>query len=115
MKRLTTILALFSLASIGFLAAEKTDDLSISDIMKAAHKGGLLKRVQAPDASEKDKKQLLEFYQALAKLDPPQGSKSDWDERTAKIIEAAQSAVEGDPSKLKRAVNCRDCHNYHKP
>ena len=115
MKFLTTFLAIFSLTSIGFLSAEKAEELTISDIMKAAHKGGLLKRVQAPSASDEDKKQLLEFYETLATLDPPMGSKTEWAERTAAMIEAAKLAVDGDSSKLKRAVNCRDCHTYHKP
>lgn len=109
-QKLIAVLFALSLAPIGFAQAE----LTISEIMQKAHKGGLLKRVQAPEASDEDKKQLLEFYTALQKLDPPKGDKSEWAERTQKMVDAAKSAVDGDASKLKRAVNCRDCHNYHK-
>ena len=106
--------ALIALTVLPFALAQ-AEDLTISDIMKKAHKGGLLKRVQAPDASDADKKQLLEFYEALAKLDPPKGDKSEWAERTKAMVDAAALAVDDDKSKLKRAVNCRDCHTYHKP
>lgn len=114
MKKLPTFTLILA---CGFLSASAAlaDDLTISDIMKKAHKEGLLKRVQPGDASAEDRQQLLEFYQALAKLKPPKGDQSGWDERTAAMIGAAQAAVDGDVSKLKSAVNCRDCHNYHRP
>lgn len=109
LKTLAVLLAL-PLATVSSAESE----LTIIEIMEEAHKGGLLKRVQVPTASEKDKARLLELYKALKDLTPPAGDKSDWAERTQKMIAAATLAKDGDPSKLKRAVNCRDCHTYHK-
>ena len=108
---------LASLSCLVFLlpAANAAEDLTISDIMKEAHKEGMLKRITRGPAAEGDQERLLELYTLLATKSPPQGDKSDWDERTAAMVDAAKAAVAGDTSKLKRAVNCRDCHNYHKP
>ncbi|MFT5470123.1 MAG: hypothetical protein ACI8UO_005247 [Verrucomicrobiales bacterium] len=120
MKRLTLVFSALILVLVPFYFAwaeeeSETDDLTISSIMKSAHKGGLLKRVTGGSATDEDKQQLLDFYEALAEIKPPMGDSREWAERTTAMIDAAKSAVGGDTSKLKRAVNCRDCHTYHKP
>lgn len=86
--------------------------------MIQAHKEGLLKRVTAGTGTQEEKEQLLGYYKMLALHVPPKGSSLDWKERTGKLVEGAKSAVAGEPNAdraLKRVVNCRDCHTFHKP
>ena len=87
------------------------------EVMKLAHKDGLLKKVAKGEASEDEKKQLVTLYKAMAKNDPPKGDKEAWDERNKALIEAAEAAVKGEEDAadmLKKASNCKSCHDEHK-
>ena len=90
---------------------------TIKEVMKEAHKDGLLKKVASGNASETDKKHLAELYKALSQNTPPKGDAEDWKTRTVAMVKAADLAVMGDEKaakSLQKLVNCAGCHKEHK-
>lgn len=94
----------------------------IEEIMQKAHKApkgkkSLLQQVAGGKASEKQKKQLLEYYEELAKNKPPKGSQKDWKKRTDALISATKNCIDGKAGAgkaLSNAAKCGDCHKAHK-
>jgi surface antigen len=98
--------------------AQDKPKYSIKEVMKTAHKGGLMKKVASGKATAEEKKQLLEFYEALAANKPPQGDEAEWKTQTAVLVAAARAAAEGKEGaaeKLTDLVKCADCHKTFKP
>lgn len=106
-------------------AAQKDDDdkkkpkYTIKEVMKQAHKGkdSLLTKYKEGKASKEDLKTLLEMYRALEVNKPPKGKEAEWKERTKKLVEAANAAVENKKEAkalLTKATNCNTCHKAHK-
>ncbi len=90
---------------------------TIKEVMKKAHKDGLLKKVASGKADEAEKKELAELYTALGKNKPPKGEGKEWDEKTEALIKAAKAMVEGKAGAdkdLMKASNCMNCHSAHK-
>ena len=92
---------------------------TIKDIMAAAHKKPkeLLKKVATGAATDAEKAELVKLYEALAKLSPPRGDASSWEEKTKALLAAARAAAEGKPDaavELNRVANCAACHQAHK-
>lgn len=102
----------------GFEAAgQGKKKIPTKQVMKVAMKGGLCAKVAKGDATEKQKKQLLALFTALSKNSPPEGSKESWEAKTSALVAAAKAAVAGDEGageKLKKAANCKACHDVHK-
>jgi cytochrome c553 len=101
------------------LAEDKKDKekVTIKEVMKTAHKGGLLKKVQDGTATEEEKKKLADLYVALHENVPPKGSKESWNERTNALVKASKEVLEGKKGaedSLKKAANCAACHKEHK-
>ena len=89
----------------------------IKDVMKAALKGPLLKKVASGEASDDEKKQLHSMMVSLSKNKPPKGEDDSWKELTGALVKAANDAVEGTEGaaeSLKKASNCKACHSKHK-
>src|SRR4051794_9989831 len=82
--------------------AQDKPKYSIKDVMVKAHKGGLMKKVASGKATADEKKQLLEFYEALAANKPPAGDEADWKVKTSAIVAAAREAAEGDEAAAKK-------------
>jgi hypothetical protein len=104
----------------GFTLADDKDKPKhdIKAVMKTAMKGGLCKKVGDGQASDAEKKELLELFEALGKNKPPKGDQKAWDEKTKALVEGAKAAVDGKSDaadKLKKAANCGACHKDHKP
>lgn len=100
------------------LLSDDEEKLTISKIMKLAHKSGLLKKVATGKASDEEITELHKFYAAMPELAPPKGEKKSWQEKTTALVEASQAAVDKDPqagAMLKAATNCAACHQVHKP
>lgn len=92
--------------------------LTIKQIMKEAHKDGLIKKVATGKSTEKETKRLHKLYTEMAKLPAPKGDKKSWDEKNKALVTAAKAAVDKDAgfkAKLKTASNCSACHKIHKP
>jgi hypothetical protein len=102
-----------------FLSAEeKKPKYKIKQVMKEAHKEGLLKKVASGKAEKEDKEKLLELYTALSLNKPPKGELEDWKDRTSKMVSLAKEVVEGKEGSektLAKTVNCGACHSLHKP
>lgn len=108
-----------SLLGLGLFHAREDDKpkYTIKQVMKIAHKDGLLKKVASGKASKEDKEKLLVVYTALSQNKPPQGSADDWKTKTEALVKAAKEAVENEPTAgkdLGKAANCKACHSEHK-
>ena len=96
-------------------AQEAKAKYTIKEVMKVAHaKGKLRDKVTGGTASDAEKKELVEYYEALAANKPPMGDEASWKAKTADLLAAAKAVAAGDVEKLK-AVKCADCHKEHKP
>jgi hypothetical protein len=103
-----------------FQAAEDAKPkYEIEEIMEKAHKGepSLLKQVLDGKASDEQKKQLVEYYEALAKNKPEKGSEAEWKKRTTALVTAAKDVAKGNAAarqQLGQAAKCKACHQAHK-
>ncbi len=105
-----------------FKAADEKAKLSIEEIMEKAHKGkgSLVNQVKSGKASAEQKKELLSYYEELAKNPAPKsdkGSPADWKKRTGALVKAAKDVVadkEGATKELAAAANCAKCHQIYK-
>lgn len=112
------------IAAIGMLcmpASAADDDKpkhKIKEVMKAAFKGPLIKKVASGKASADETKQLQEMLVSLSKSKQPKGDDASWKKLTAALVKAGKAAVDGDSNAsgmLKKAANCKACHSQHKP
>ena len=92
---------------------------AIKDVM-AAHKGkeSMHAKIVGGKGSEDDHKKILAMYEFLATQKPPQGDEASWKEKTSALVAAAKEVVEkkeGGLDHLKKASNCKSCHDVHKP
>ena len=90
---------------------------SIKEVMKEAHKGGLMKKVASGQATQQEKDKLVDLYVALQQNKPPKGEEGSWKEQTEKLIVVAKKAAKGDDAAAKslpKVVQCGACHNVHK-
>ncbi len=97
--------------------AETKPKHTIKEVMKTAHKDGLLKKIMSGDASQEDKLVLLDNYISLVESEPPKGDMESWQILSGKAaLAAAKMAVgrEGAAAELKAATNCAACHKVHK-
>jgi hypothetical protein len=91
--------------------------------MKKYHKAPrgtdpVAKRAQEGKATPQELKELAAGYHAMMKDKPPQGDMASWKEKTTKLASAADALVKGEPGapeRYKEAVNCKACHEVHKP
>ena len=92
---------------------------TIKEGMKIAHgkDSGLLKKVLGGQASDEEKKQLLDAYISLVEGKPGQGEQSSWQLLSGKAALAAAKVFvgrEGAIQELEAATNCKACHSVHK-
>jgi hypothetical protein len=104
--------------TVGSDAGEKKEPKhTIKEVMKEAHKGGLMKKVATGKASDEEKKELVELYTSLSQNKPPMGDETEWKEQTTKMLKAAKAAAQGDNKAamaLLKIVNCGACHKKFK-
>ncbi|MBI2823221.1 MAG: hypothetical protein HYX69_00865 [Planctomycetia bacterium] len=121
MARFGTFTAVCALLGMGWAFASAAEDkpkYTIKQVMKEAHKDGLMKKVAEGKGTKADAEKLLELYQALAANKPPKGDAADWRTKTEALVAAAKEAVAAKPDfgkALTKAANCADCHKAHKP
>jgi len=130
MKALSKFL-IVSAASVAltltFLSASAADadnkESPTKAFMKKYHKAPrgtdpIAKRAQEGKATPQELKELAGGYHAMVKDKPPQGDAASWKEKTTKLAAAADALVKGEPGapeRYKEAVNCKACHEAHKP
>jgi hypothetical protein len=98
-------------------AEDEKPKFTIKETMKAAHKGGLMKKVADGKATDEEEKLLIEHYTAMAAQKPPKGDEAAWKEKTAALLAAAKDAAagkDGGGAALQKAANCMACHRDHK-
>ena len=121
MKNTLIVAALLSVASVGALrvmAEDAEEEVTIKDVMKAAMKDGLCKKVAKGEGDQADAEKLLELFTALSKQKPPKGDAESWKEKCDALVAAAKACAEGKEgagAKLGAAANCKACHGAHKP
>lgn len=116
-------LAVLAVATLCINSASADDkkELSIKDVMKQAHvppASSLRTKVVKGEASDEEKKKLVTLYEALAKTQPPKGSKEAWAKKTKQILTVAKAVAagkEGAEKRLGRATGCGGCHRIFKP
>ncbi len=99
------------------LAVDDNEKLSIKEIMKRAHKSGLLKKVATGKATDSEIADLHRYYLAMPTLTPPAGGEKSWKNKTEALVAASQAAIDKDPAAgelLKSATDCAGCHKVHK-
>jgi hypothetical protein len=90
---------------------------TIKEVMKLAHKDGLLKKVTEGQASDAEKKQLLDLYVSMVEAKPEKGSEESWHKLAGSAAMAAAKVVVGREDGvelLKTTTNCKACHDVHK-
>lgn len=113
MRKAFGMLAILAIVGTTWLAAQAADKPkhSIKDVMKIAMKGGLNKKVADGGASDDEKKQLVELYEAMAAATPKKGDAADWKAKCDALVAAAKA---NDGKALLKAANCKACHDAHK-
>jgi cytochrome c556 len=109
---------LITVSAVGALSQAGTAEDTIKKVMKATmKKGALCGKVASGTATTEQKKELLELFKELSKQTPPEGEESSWKSKTGALVDAAAAVVEGKPKatdQLKKAANCKACHDQHK-
>ena len=101
----------FALLLDGNVQSGEKDKITIKVVMQKAMKGGLCKKVASGEANAEEKKQLVEYFTALTKLEPPKGEADAWKTRTKALLDAAKA---DDGAALKKAADCGSCHGEFK-
>lgn len=90
---------------------------TIKQVMQDAHKGGLLKKVLAEEATPEEKLALLDYYVSLTENQPPKGEPESWRTKTQAILAAGVKVAVGREDGielLENATTCAACHSVHK-
>ncbi len=113
MRKVFSLLAIVALVTTTWMAASAAEKPkhSIKEVMKIALKGPLNKKVADGNATEDEKKQLIELYESLAAATPKKGDADSWKEKTSALLAAAKGT---DGKALLKASNCKACHDSHK-
>ena len=115
----SVVVVCFAMVALGVaVAAEQgaKPKHTIGEVMTNAHKGGLLKKVLANDATAEEKLVLLDHYISLVECTPPNGDMNSWQNLAGKLaLASAKVAVgrDGALAELKAASNCKACHDVH--
>lgn len=107
------------LGSVSLAAAWKPAPAprSIKEVMKVAHKDGLLKKIVDGQGTDEDKKLLLDLYIDMLEGEPAKGDKAAWPmDAGPSVVSAAKVLLgrEGAIDELKKATDCKACHSVYK-
>ena len=118
MRKLVVAGLVLALGWVAFsVAQDAKPKFTIKEVMKTAHKSGLMKKAAEGKATEAELKTLIENYEALAANKPPKGDEAAWKEKTTALLAAAKDVAagkEGAGAALMKAYNCMACHSAHK-
>ncbi|MCA9190489.1 MAG: hypothetical protein KDB03_01955 [Planctomycetales bacterium] len=112
---LAFIIGLIGNAVVAQDGAQPKHDLK--EVMKVAHKDGLLKKIIAGQASQEEKQTLLDLYISMVEAKPKKGEMTSWHHLAGGAALAAAKVVvgrEGAVAELEKASNCKACHDVHK-
>lgn len=94
-------------------------DATIKNAMKKYFKpeDALSKKAGKGEASAAELAELLKCFEALTKAKPARGDEASWTTKTEALVSAVKKAQAKDAaglSELKKATNCKACHDVHK-
>ena len=92
---------------------------TIKEVMKKAHKEGVLQNAVAGKATKEQLESLVEMYNSLTQNKPPKGEAASWKEKTDAMVTGAKVLLKDSKDKaaaatLKKAADCKGCHSVHK-
>lgn len=90
---------------------------TVIQVMNGAMKKGQWKKLATGEATPEQATKLLALFDDLRANKAPHGDAVSWEEKTQEILEAAQAAAKketGAGDRLKKAIDCRSCHQAHK-
>jgi hypothetical protein len=99
-------------------ADDEKPKYTIKEVMKKAHKDGLMKKLADGGGTKADAEELLDLYKEMGKHKAPKGDAESWKTKNKTLVDAAQAVVDDKPGardELKKAANCAECHKAHKP
>jgi len=103
---LSLMVAGFGLAVVqNITAADKITHEQIEEVMKKGFKAKLHEDLAA------NKAVLAKYAAWLAAYKPPRGDAESWEKKTGAITASIKA---NDQAALKKATNCKACHNVHK-
>ena len=115
MKRLVScaVVALVAGWSLSLLSA--ADDTkakyTIKEVMGFLKKDKLAEKFEKDTATKEEKQKLLEGYESMLKSKPPKGDEAEWKKKCEALVKAVK---DGDKDGLKKAMDCKACHDDHK-
>jgi cytochrome c553 len=112
-------IGLLLLGSALWLRAGDEPKYTISQVMKALHKGedSLGNKVSKGQGTKEDFAKLVEYYSSLPLDTPPEGDDASWKTKTTALLDAAKALRDGKEGALaqyNKAVNCKACHSVHR-
>lgn len=112
----------FVLALTASLTAAPKPKHTIKQVMKEAIKGhsALVKKACKGTATPEELAKMVDYFRSMADCTPPKGDLDSWKEKSGALLEAALKVQKSPQDKaaslaLENAVECRQCHNPHKP
>jgi hypothetical protein len=114
---LCAIFLVLGVSATGEGEDEKHEKKTIKEVMKVAHKDGLLKKVLSGGAEKAEKEKLLDLYIDMFEGKPKKGEIGSWQEKAGGATLAAAKVAVGRPgalAELKKATDCGACHKAHK-
>jgi len=87
--------------------------ITVKDVMKKAHRSGLLRKVTSGKASKEEKAELFRLYVALSQNKPKKGPLVDWYKRSSLLLAATGEVIIGEKQgvrNLQAASQCKSCH-----
>ena len=113
-----TLLAGLMLVPVALADHHAKPKHTIKEVMKIANKDKLAKKVIDGEASDEEKKQLLDAFISLLESEPPKGDAASWQKLAGAVALPSAKVVvgrEGAEAELKAANSCKACHDAHKP
>ena len=115
MKRLFSfaVVALVAGGSLSLLSAadDAKPKYTIKEVMGFLKKDKLVDKFEKDTATKEEKEKLLEGYESMLKQKPPKGDEADWKKKCEALVKAVK---DGDKDGLKKAMDCKACHDAHK-
>lgn len=97
-------------------------EFTIKQVMKESIKGhsALVKKACKGTATPDELARMIAYFRAMAECSPPQGDMDSWKAKSGALLQAALAVQKSPQDKsaalaLENAVECRQCHNPHKP
>lgn len=116
------IVAVVAATGLAFSFTAMADDGHelIEKAMKEGHKGktSIVAKIKDGSASKAEIEKLQKFYQEMSKVKPPRGDAEAWKKKTTQLANLTGKLAGGDEkakAPFEKAVNCKACHEAHKP